>query len=255
MPQLMESQGRFGGKVALITGASSGLGKACVIKLLSEGAAVLAVARDSVKLAELEKECDSPLLKTFVANLAEPPQCQAAVDAAIVEFAALDVLLNVAGVHRFRHTHSVSEQDWQQDMAINLNAPFFLSQAAIPHLLSNRGNIVNIGSLASTQGQPYSASYCAAKHGLIGLTRALAMEFLKAELRVNAVCPGGMNTPQIQNIQFADDMDFELIMRSSTERGFMEAGEVAATVAFLASDEAKAVHGAVYQVDQGRTVG
>ncbi|MFT5574782.1 MAG: meso-butanediol dehydrogenase/(S,S)-butanediol dehydrogenase/diacetyl reductase [Bermanella sp.] len=255
MPSSNESSGRFSGKVALISGASSGLGKACAVKLLTEGAHVLAVARDSAKLAELERECDSPRLKTLATNLAEPSRCRAAVEAAVAEFSVLDVLLNVAGVHRFRHTHSMSEQDWQDDLAINLNAPFFLAQAAIPHLLKRKGNIVNIGSLASTQGQPYSASYCAAKHGLIGLTRALAMEFLKTDLRVNAVCPGGMNTPQIQNIQFADDMDFDLIMRSSTERGIMEADDVSTTVAFLASDEAKAVHGAVYQVDQGRTVG
>lgn len=251
----MSGTSRFSGKVALITGASSGLGKACVIRLLAEGASVLGVARDPAKLADLEHECNNERLKTFSANLAEPAQCQAAVEAALQAFTTLDVLLNIAGVHRFRHSHSVSEQNWQDDLAINLNAPFFLSQAAIPHLLKCKGNIVNVGSLASTQGQPYSATYCAAKHGLIGLTRALAMEFLKQDLRVNAVCPGGMDTPQVQNIQFADDMDFELIMRSSTERGFMQADDVAATIAFLASDEAKAVHGAVYQVDQGRTVG
>lgn len=251
----MATTQRFTGKVALITGASSGLGKACVIRLLAEGADVLGVARDAAKLAELERECSNPRLKTCSANLADPAQCRAAVDEALREFSALDVLLNIAGVHRFRHSHSVSEQDWQDDLAINLNAPFFLSQAAIPHLLQRKGNIVNVGSLASTQGQPYSATYCAAKHGLIGLTRALAMEFLKQDLRVNAVCPGGMDTPQVHNIQFADDMDFELIMRSSTERGFMQADDVAATIAFLASDEARAVHGAVYQVDQGRTVG
>ena len=249
------AQARFADKTALISGASSGLGKACTLRLLSEGAQVLAVARDPAKLAALNKECDNPRLQTFAADLSDPEQCQRAVDATISEFAALDIVLNIAGVHRFRHSAEVSVQDWQDDLAINLNAPFFLSQAALPHLLARRGNIVNIGSLASTQGQAYSASYCAAKHGLIGLTRALAMEFLKSEIRVNAVCPGGMNTPQVQNIQFADDMDFELIMRSSSQRGFMEAEDVAATVAFLASDEAKAVHGAIYQVDQGQTTG
>ncbi len=250
-----QAQERFAGKTALISGASSGLGKACTLRLLNEGAQVLAVARDPAKLAALEKECDNPRLQTFAADLSDPENCQRAVDATISEFAALDVVLNIAGVHRFRHSVEVSVRDWQDDLAVNLNAPFFLSQAALPHLLARRGNIVNIGSLASTQGQAYSATYCAAKHGLIGLTRALAMEFLKSEIRVNAVCPGGMNTPQVQNIQFAEDMDFELIMRSSSQRGFMEAEDVAATVAFLASDEAKAVHGAIYQVDQGQTTG
>ena len=248
------NRGRFADKVALITGASSGLGRACALKLLSEGAQVLAVASSAEKLQQLQNEAGSERLAHFACDLSQADNCQKAVAAAIAQFGKLDILLNVAGVHRFRHTHSVSAEDWQQDLAINLNAPFFLSQAAIPALLKTHGNIVNVGSLASSQGQPYSATYCAAKHGLIGLTRALALEYINSGLRVNAVCPGGMNTPQIQNIAFADDMDFDLIMRSGTARGFMEAEDVANTIAFLASDEARAVHGAVYNVDQGRTI-
>ena len=247
-------KGRFEGKAALITGASSGLGRACALRLLSEGASVLAVASSQEKLENLQTEAGSQRLAIFAYDLSIPENCREAVETALQQFGALDILLNVAGVHRFRHTESISATDWQQDLAINLNAPFFLSQAAIPALLQTKGNIVNVGSLASTQGQPYSATYCAAKHGLIGLTRALALEYINSGLRVNAVCPGGMNTPQIQNIAFADDMDFELIMRSGTARGFMEADDVASTIAYLASDEARAIHGAVYKVDQGRTI-
>lgn len=251
---------RFAGKVALVTGASSGLGKACTLRLLSEGAQVLAVARSADKLDALQAEAANSLphsnreLQILACDLGLPENCALAVDEVLKCFGALDILLNVAGVHRFRHTRGVSSQDWQADLAINLNAPFFLAQAALPELLKRSGNIVNIGSLASTQGQAYSASYCAAKHGLIGLTRALALEYINSGVRINAVCPGGMDTPQIQAIEFADDMDFDLIMRSSTARGFMDPADVAATIAFLASDEAKAVHGAVYKVDQGRTV-
>ena len=247
-------KGRFEGKAALITGASSGLGRACALRLLSEGASVLAVASSQEKLENLQTEAGSQRLAIFAYDLSIPENCREAVETALQQFGALDILLNVADVHRFRHTESISATDWQQDLAINLNAPFFLSQAAIPALLQTKGNIVNVGSLASTQGQPYSATYCAAKHGLIGLTRALALEYINSGLRVNAVCPGGMNTPQIQNIAFADDMDFELIMRSGTARGFMEADDVASTIAYLASDEARAIHGAVYKVDQGRTI-
>ncbi len=249
---------RFTDKVALVTGASSGLGRACALQLLGEGARVLAVASSREKLAQLQNEvsCETEQARliTLDIDLSSAANCHTAVAAALNHFDRLDILLNVAGVHRFRHSHSVSAEDWHDDLAINLNAPFFLSQAAIPALLETQGNIVNIGSLASSQGQPYSASYCAAKHGLIGLTRALALEFINTGLRVNAVCPGGMDTPQVHNISFADDMDFELIMRSASARGFMPPDDVAATVLFLASSEAKAVHGSVYNVDQGRTV-
>ncbi len=245
---------RFTGKVALVTGASSGLGRACALRLAAEGAKVMAIASSPDKLARLQQEAASESLAIHACDLAIPENCRNAVDTALEHFGRLDILLNVAGVHRFHHTANITDQDWQQDLAINLNAPFFLAQAALPHLLDTGGNIVNIGSLASSQGQPYAATYCAAKHGLIGLTRALALEYVNTKLRVNAVCPGGMDTPQVQNIRFAEDMDFDLIMRSGSPRGFMSPDDVASTILFLASEEARAIHGAIYNVDQGRTV-
>lgn len=244
---------RFSGKVALVTGASSGLGRICALRLAAEGAQVLAVAGSADKLADVQSQAGSAIV-SHACDLSVAETCRTAVDNALQHFGKLDILLNVAGVHRFRHTASITDQDWHQDLAINLNAPFFLAQAALPHLLETGGNIVNIGSLASSQGQPYSATYCAAKHGLIGLTRALALEYINTKLRVNAVCPGGMDTPQVQNIRFAEDMDFDLIMRSGSPRGFMSPEDVASTILFLASDEARAIHGAIYNVDQGRTI-
>lgn len=244
---------RFSGKVALVTGASSGLGRACALRLAAEGAQVFAVAGSAEKLAALQSQATTPIV-THACDLSTADSCRNAVDKAQQQFGKLDILLNIAGVHRFRHTATITTQEWHQDLAINLHAPFFLAQAALPHLLESGGNIVNIGSLASSQGQPYSASYCAAKHGLIGLTRALALEYINTKLRVNAVCPGGMDTPQIQNIRFAEDMDFDLIMRSGTPRGFMSPEDVASTILYLASEEAHAIHGAIYNVDQGRTI-
>jgi meso-butanediol dehydrogenase / (S,S)-butanediol dehydrogenase / diacetyl reductase len=101
----------------------------------------------------------------------------------------------------------------------------------------------------------YSAGYCAAKHGLIGLTRALAVEFTKEKLRVNAVCPGGMPTAQATEFTAPDGADWDLIMRIASPRGFMETVDVAKAIAFLASDDAAAVHGAVYRVDNGKGAG
>lgn len=154
-----------------------------------------------------------------------------------------------------RHTTTMSDDDWQQDLAVNLNGPFFLCRAALPHLLSAGGNIVNVTSVAGVEGEVYSAGYCAAKHGLVGLTRALAIEFTADRLRVNAICPGGMLTPQVTDFSAPDDANWDLIMRIAAPRGFMDPIDVAKSIAFLASDDAAAIHGAVYAVDNGKTAG
>ena len=143
----------------------------------------------------------------------------------------------------------------RSDLAVNLNGPFYLCRAALPHLLDRGGNIVNVASIAGVEGQAYSAGYCAAKHGLIGLTRALAVEYTADRLRVNAVCPGGMMTPQIEKFSAPDDANFDLIMRTASPRGMMAPLDVANVIAFLASDAAAAVHGAVYRVDNGKGAG
>jgi meso-butanediol dehydrogenase / (S,S)-butanediol dehydrogenase / diacetyl reductase len=186
------------GKMALVTGASSGLGRAVTEILHSRGAQVFGIARDKEKLRQS--------------------------------------MVEVVGA----------------DLAVNLNGPFFLSRAALPHLLERGGNIVNVSSIAGLEGQAYSAGYCAAKHGLIGLTRAMAMEFTGKSLRVNAICPGGMMTPQVTGFTFPDGVDFDLVMKVASPRGLMEAEDVAKMVAFVASDDASAIHGAVYSVDNGK---
>jgi meso-butanediol dehydrogenase / (S,S)-butanediol dehydrogenase / diacetyl reductase len=126
---------------------------------------------------------------------------------------------------------------------------------ALPHLLATGGNIVNVASIAGVEGEVYSAGYCAAKHGLIGLTRALAVEFTNEKLRVNAVCPGGMPTAQATEFEAPENADWDLILRIASPRDFMETVDVAKTIAFLASDDAAAIHGAVYRVDNGNGAG
>jgi NAD(P)-dependent dehydrogenase (short-subunit alcohol dehydrogenase family) len=247
--------GRYDGKVVLVTGASSGLGAATALRVASEGAKVYGIARNLEGLQNTQQRAQGGEVVVASVDVAEPGQCAQAVADCVARFGRLDALINVAGRHDFRHTPGVTEQQWLQDLAVNLNGPFFLSQAAIPHLLETHGNIVNVASIAGLQGQPYSAAYCSAKHGLLGMTKALAMEYMKAPLRVNAIVPGGMDTPQVQNIQIPPDVDFDLVMRSAAPRGFMHVDDVAALIAFLASDEAKAVHGSIQVIDNGKTVG
>jgi NAD(P)-dependent dehydrogenase (short-subunit alcohol dehydrogenase family) len=189
-------------------------------------------------------------------NVADWAQAEGLIQAAIDAFGGLDVLVNNAGRHDFRRTTEVTDEQWAHDIALNLSGAFFLSQAAIPHLLeSSSGNIVNVASVAGVMGEAYSAAYTAAKHGIVGLTKALAIEYLKTPLRVNCVCPGGMDTPQAHTIDVPDGADWELIMRVAAQRGFMDADDVAAVITFLASDDAKAVHGSIQVVDYGRTAG
>ena len=244
---------QLSGKVALVTGASAGLGAATARLFAQRGATVFGIARDASRMAEVF--ADIPDGSFLSVDVTSSDACAQAVAECVAQFGRLDVLANIAGFHKMRHTISMSDDDWATDLSVNLNGPFYLCRAALPHLLETSGNIVNVASIAGVEGEVYSAGYCAAKHGLIGLTRALAIEFTKERLRVNAICPGGMPTAQSTEFEAPDNADWDLILRIASPRGFMETEDVAKTIAFLASDDAAAVHGAIYRVDNGKGAG
>jgi meso-butanediol dehydrogenase / (S,S)-butanediol dehydrogenase / diacetyl reductase len=241
------------GKIALVTGASSGLGAKTARLLARRGATVFGIARDPDRLAEVFADIKGGAYASV--NVVSAQACSGAVEQCVAKFGGLDVLINIAGRHQMRRTELMSDEDWADDLAINLSGPFYLCRAALPHLLARGGNIVNVASIAGVEGQAYSAGYCAAKHGLIGLTRALAVEYTADRLRVNAICPGGMLTPQIEHFSAPENPNYDLIMRSAAPRGMMQPGDVANVIAFLASDGAAAIHGAVYRVDNGKGAG
>ena len=241
------------GKVALVTGASSGLGAAVAQLFAERGATVFGIARDTARMSAV---FDSVPGGSFASvDITSPQACRDVVQQCVKRFGRLDVLVNAAGFHRMRHTADVTDEDWAYDLAANLSGPFYLCRAALPHLLESAGNIVNVSSVAGVEGEVYSAGYCAAKHGIVGLTRALAVEFTRERLRVNVVCPGGMLTPQVTDFAAPDNADYKLIMRIAAPRGLMEPHDVATVIAFLASDDAAAVHGAVYVIDNGKLAG
>ncbi|HVN52323.1 MAG TPA: SDR family oxidoreductase [Acidimicrobiales bacterium] len=243
---------RFDGKVALVTGAGSGIGRAVTARLAAEGASVLAVDVDADALDQTASAVTGHVA-VRQADLREPEACSATVTAAVSELGRLDVLGNVAGIYLPGHTPEVTSAQYRAVMAINLDAPFFLAQAAIPHLLETGGNIVNIASNAGLQGVPYSAVYCMSKGGVVQLTRSLAVEYLKTRLRVNAIAPAGTNTNLARGVSFPSDIDMDLTARMAGFRGLADPDEVAALFAFLASDEARSITGAIYTLDNGLT--
>jgi NAD(P)-dependent dehydrogenase (short-subunit alcohol dehydrogenase family) len=246
---------RFDGKVALITGAGSGIGRAVTLRLVAEGASVLAADIDPGRLEATRDQCAGPgAVSVRQLDVGDPQACADAVAACVDTFGRLDVLGNVAGIYLARHTPEMSVEDYRRLMAVNLDGPFFLAQAGIPHLLDSGGNIVNIASNAGIQGVPYSTAYCMSKGGVVQLTRALAVEYLRQPLRVNAIAPAGTNTDIATNAGFPPDMDPALAGRMAGLRGLAEPAEVASLFAFLASDEARSITGAVYTLDNGLTV-
>jgi NAD(P)-dependent dehydrogenase (short-subunit alcohol dehydrogenase family) len=203
------------GKVALVTGAGNGLGRATAVKLARAGAAISMVDIDSDGLDDAARvlRAGGTRVLTQALDLAERDACVAAVDATLKEFGRLDALCNVAGVMIPAHTAEMTAEAYNSTIAINLSAPFFLIQAAIAHLIEAKGAVVNVTSCAAFQGQAYFAAYCAAKAGLTHMTKALAMEYMHSPVRINAVAPGGMMTKLAMNIRLLQDGDPSLLKR------------------------------------------
>lgn len=143
------------GKVALVTGASSGLGAAVARLFAERGATVFGIARDAERMADVFTDVPGGTYTSVDISSAEG--CKRAVAQCVEEFGRLDALINVAGFHQMRHTISMTDEDWEKDLAVNLNGPFFLCRAALPHLLETGGNIVNVASIAGIEGEVYSA--------------------------------------------------------------------------------------------------
>jgi NAD(P)-dependent dehydrogenase (short-subunit alcohol dehydrogenase family) len=243
------------GKAALVTGAASGLGRAVAVRLAEAGADLTIVDVNADALAETAALLGGAQVLTHVADLSDPEACRGAVKAAVDKFGRLDALCNIAGIIKFANSHEMAQDLYLLTMAINLNAPFFLSQAAIPHLLESNGAIVNCASSAALIGEAYAAAYCASKAGLVNLTKAMAMEYATKTIRINAVAPGGMMTNIANGMTMPEGADFTLIQRFSGLRGLVEVEDVAEAIAMLASPAGRSYHGACISIDAGITAG
>jgi meso-butanediol dehydrogenase/(S,S)-butanediol dehydrogenase/diacetyl reductase len=253
----MTTAERFAGRVALVTGAASGIGRATAQRLCAEGARVLAADLDERGLAETAAACRLGRGGAVPHRLdvTQAAACREAVGRCIAEWGHLDVLCNVAGVMHWSHFTEVGEADWQRVLAVNLSGPFFLCQAAVPHLLETRGVIVNMASAAGLKGQAYTAPYAATKAAIVSLTKSLAVEYAKRGLRAVALAPGGVRTPLTAATRFPEGYDPKLVQKLMPLMELAEPEEIAAAVAYLASDEARYVNGAVLAIDGAQTAG
>jgi NAD(P)-dependent dehydrogenase (short-subunit alcohol dehydrogenase family) len=242
------------GKAAIVTGAASGLGRATALRLAEAGAQVCLVDVDIDGLAETARLIGGETL-VHAANLADPAKCAPAVAAAVAQFGQLDALCNVAGIIKFANSHEMDPRLWDLTLAINLTAPFLLSQAAIPHLLQSAGAIVNVASTAAMIGEAYAAAYCASKAGLVQMTKSMAMEYVRQPIRINAVAPGGMVTNIANGLTMPEGVQYDLIQRFSGLRGQVEVEDVAELVAMLASPTGRGYHGSCITIDAGITAG
>ncbi|MFT4047835.1 MAG: SDR family oxidoreductase [Solimonas sp.] len=253
----MPSASDMKGKAAVVTGAASGLGRATAVKLAQAGADVCIVDINAAGLEETATQLRTLGVRVLVhiADLSQRDACADVIPAAVQAFGRLDALCNVAGIIVMCNAHEMRAVDYEKTIAINLNAPFWLTQAAIPHLLEANGAVVNVTSSAAFIGEAYAVAYSASKAGLTHMTKALAMEYVHKPIRFNAVAPGGMRTNIAVNMKFPDDTDYTLVKRYSGLRGLVEVDDVADMIAFLASDAASGYHGACIAIDRGITAG
>lgn len=248
---------RFEGKVALLTGAASGIGRATALRLASEGAQVMGLDVNEVGLAETGDAVKAAggEFAGRVCDVSSREACFAAVDAVIERFGRLDVLGNIAGVNRFAHFHEMSEADWNLLKGVNIDGVFYMCQAAIPRLRESKGNIVTIASVASLRGQAYTAAYSATKGAVANLVRSLAMEYVRQDIRINAIAPGGVDTAMNVSLQIPEGANGKLIQRYASFRGGCAPEEIAQVFALLASEDVPYVHGAIWTIDGGTTAG
>ena len=237
----LQGMARFEGRVALVSGAASGIGAAVAARLAAEGAAVV---RGDIAETPDGVRCD----------VTDPDSCRDVVAQALCDHGRLDVLVNVAGIGLARRIGEVTLDEWRRVIDVNLTGTFLLSQAALAPLLEARGTIVNMASVAGMRATPYNAAYCASKGGVIMLTKSMALELASAGVRVNAVCPASVDTPFLRGFRLPEGADMALLSRSASPMGrLIDVAEVAAAVAYLASDDAATVSGTTLVIDGAST--
>jgi meso-butanediol dehydrogenase / (S,S)-butanediol dehydrogenase / diacetyl reductase len=240
-------------RVLLVTGASSGIGAAIAIAFAEAGWDVMAAGRDEGRLDELAESTDN--IVTWAGALESSDDCDALVADTLDEYGQLDCLVNSAGILFRGDAAETGDEDWRATLTTNLDIPFYLSRAAIAHLVDAEGSIVNIACSSGLTARRREVAYATSKAGLIMLTKLMARDHLADGVRVNAVCPGDVDTPMLAAAAEAagEDIDacLERLAGQNVSGAVASPEDVAALVLFLAGESAAQITGAVIPVDGG----
>jgi len=241
------------GKVAIISGGASGIGLGCARYLADAGAqvAIIDVNQGAGEAACEQISGETLFVRTDVASSAD---CHLAVEEVTDRFGRIDILVNSAGAIRRKSVVDLAEEEWDLVLDVSLKGTYLMSKYAIPVMERNGGAIVNIGSGWGLKGGPQAAAYCAAKGGVVNLTRAMAIDHGPQKIRVNCVCPGDVDTPLLRSEAVQLGADEKAFMAEAADRPLARVGtplDIAKAVYFLVSDLSPWVTGAVVVVDGG----
>lgn len=248
---------RFDGKVAIVTGGAKGIGAATARVMCELGASVAIFDRDAAAAYETAHQLKNMGFKAISVgcDVSVESEVQAATKSVVDHYGALDVLISNAGIQTYGNVVDTMSESWHETFNVHVNGCYLAMKYAIPHMLSAGGGaIVVIGSVQSFAAMPNSVSYVSAKHGLLGLTRAVALDFARDNIRVNCVCPGSVDTPMLRAVtQSSESLDARIRKMHPLGRiGRPE--EIARAIAFLASDWASFITGTSLVVDGGLLV-
>jgi 3-hydroxybutyrate dehydrogenase len=253
-------------KVAVITGGGRGIGREIAFAFAREGASIAVLARTAEQVrevaCEIESECDTKAMHALC-DVSQRESVEQAFASVIEHFGRIDILVNNAGIAESAPLLKTSDEMWQKIIGINLNGAFYATRAALPYMLARGwGRIINIASIAGKTGAPYITAYTASKHGVVGLTRALALEVVTKGVTVNAICPGYVETEMaahaIENITTKTGKTTEeardILNRMSPQNRLLTPEEVAALALLLASHEGRGINGQAINIDGGSVV-
>ena len=246
-------------RIAIVTGAGSGIGQASAIRLAEEGATIFCADINLESATDTAQQIRDAgfIAEGYALDISDSQACTALVDHAVTKFGAIDILVNNAGVNLPGVFHEVSNETIDRTLNVNVKGAMYLTRAALPHMLKNsRGSIVNMSSVNGLVSEPYLSVYSASKGAIVMFTRGIALDYAKTGIRCNAICPGWVDTPiNHAHAKMLGGLDhvyktidsFQPIGRPGTSR------EIANVVLFLASDESSFMTGSIVSADGGMT--